>query len=108
MKINIFDKALEILLNKTHLNKPSVREDIYSAYFVHFNEAYSDITYFYVITEDNREALYLYPGYKFLAGENFLSKKELEKLPKKEYVDRKDLVRNEATEGLFIDYMVVI
>ena len=101
MKINIFDKALEILLNKTHLNKPSVREDIYSAYFVHFNEAYSDITYFYVITEDNREALYLYPGYKFLAGENFLSKKELEKLPKKEYVDRKDLVRNEATEGLF-------
>ena len=101
MKINIFDKALEILLNKTHLNKPSVREDIYSAYFVHFNEAYSDITYFYVITEDNREALYLYPGYKFLAGENFLSKKELEKLHKKEYVDRKDLVRNEATEGLF-------
>ena len=104
MKMKIFDKALEVLLKKTHINRPSTKEEnIHSSYLVHFEEAYSDVTYFYVRTKDNKEALYLCPGYKFLAGENFLTKKQLENLPKKEYKNRKELIRNEITEAFFFN-----
>ena len=104
MKIKIFDKALEVLLKKIHLNSPSIKEEnIHSSYFVHFDEAYSDTTYFYIRTKDNKEGLYLCPGYIFLSGENFLTKKQLEELPKKEYKNRKDLIRNEITEAFFFN-----
>lgn len=101
MKIELFPKALSIMLNKINLKRPNIQNEIYSSYFVHFKEAFSDTVYYYVRTNDGKEALYLYPGYRFLAGEKFLDKKTLESLPKKTYKNKQELVRNEPTEGLF-------
>ena len=72
MKINIFDKALSLLLDKVSLVKPISQNDIIASYQVHMSEALTDTTYYYVRTKDGKEALYLCPGYKFIAGEKFL------------------------------------
>ena len=101
MKINIFDKALSLLLDKVSLVKPISQKDIIASYQVHMSEALTDTTYYYVRTKDGKEALYLCPGYKFIAGEKFLDKRTLESLPKKTYKNKQELVRNEPTEGLF-------
>ena len=89
MKINIFDKALSLLLDKVSLVKPISQNDIIASYQVHMSEALTDTTYYYVRTKDGKEALYLCPGYKFIAGEKFLDKGTLESLPKKTYKNKK-------------------
>ena len=62
MKINIFDKALEILLNKTHLNNPSVASFLTKSYL----STYSFLGNFSNSFLDKKfsPAKNLYPGYK--------------------------------------------
>ncbi len=105
MKIEIFEKALDVLLNKFNLKKPVEENEIVSSYYVHIEEAFTDTTYYYVRNKQGQEALYLYPGYFLLIGENFLTKKELENLPKKTYKSKQHLTRNEPTENFFFKLM---
>lgn len=101
MKIQIFDRVRDVILDKFNLKRPSIVDEIPTAYFVNFREAFTETTYFYVRTKDGKEALYLHPGYKLIAGERFLDKSQLEQLPKKTYKNREDLVRNESTDSFF-------
>lgn len=105
MKINIFDRALSILWDKVSLIKPENDNEIVTSYYVHFNEALTDTTYYYVRTKEGKEALYLCPGFKFLAGDNIFSKKDLEAAPKKNYKNKQELIRNELTEKYFFDIL---
>ena len=50
MKINIFDKALSLLLDKVSLVKPISQNDIVASYDIHMSEALTDTTYYYVRT----------------------------------------------------------
>ena len=72
MKINIFDRALSILWDKVNLVRPT-ENNIVASYYVNIEEALTDTTYYYVRTEDGKEALYLCPGYRFIAGDNIFS-----------------------------------
>lgn len=105
MKLKIFDKMIEIILKDLHFNKTSIEDEIVSSYFVNTKEAYSQTTYYYVRSKDGKQALYLCPGYKFLVGTEFLNIQELDKLSKKSYKSRKELIRNEPTEGLFFQLL---
>ena len=105
MKINIFDKALSLLLDKVSLVKPISQNDIIASYHIHMSEALTDTTYYYVRTKDGKEALYLCPGYKFIAGNNVFSKADLASFPKKSYKNKSELVRNEVTERFFFNLL---
>lgn len=101
MKIEIFDKALSLLLGKVALVKTKQQEQVQTSYFVNLKEAYTDTTYLYVLTESGKEALYLCPGYKLIAGEGSLDKESLKRLPTKSYKNRTALTREEPTERRF-------
>lgn len=100
MKIQFFEKSLDMIKKRFKLQK-TTKEDIVVSYFVTTKEAFANTTYYYVRTKDGKEALYLYPNYKFIEGEDFLSKKTLKSLPKKQYKTTKEHIRNEVTEGFF-------
>ena len=104
MKINIFDRAASIIWDKVNLIRPT-KNNIVSSYYVHINESLTDTTYYYVRTEEGKEALYLCPGYKFIAGDNIFSKSELEAAPKKNYNNKQELTRNEITERFFFNLL---
>lgn len=104
MKIDIFDRALSILWDKINLVRP-VQNNIVASYYVHIEEALTDITYYYVRTEDGKEALYLCPGYRFIAGDNIFSKSDLKAAPKKNYKNKQELIRNELTERMFFNLL---
>ena len=101
MKIEFFEKSLDVILKRFKLKKINFQEDIVSSYFVTIKEAFANITYYYVRSKDGKEALYLYPNYKFIAGEDFLDRKTLASLPKKEYKSKEEHIRNEITERYF-------
>lgn len=101
MKIRTFDEALKKLQGKFKFKKENQPDQIVASYFVHKKQAFSDITYYYVRKVDGTETLYLCPGYKLVAGENFLSKKQLESLQKKDYKTSKEFVEKEPTQSHF-------
>lgn len=104
MKIDIFDRALNIVWDKVNIVRPT-KNNIVASYYVHIEEAHTDTTYYYVRTEQGKEALYLCPGYKFIAGDNIFSKSELENAPKKNYKNKQELIRHELTEKFFFNLL---
>ena len=105
MKITLFEKTKEMFQNKFSLKRPNIQEEVIASYFVNMKEAYTNTTYYYVRTKDGKEALYLYPGYKLIAGNEFLSKQELSSLPKKTYQSRQEHIRQEITERFFYNLL---
>lgn len=101
MKIQIFDEALKKLQVKLKFKKTTPQDQIEASYFVQTKQAFSDTTYYYVRKNDGTEALYLCPGYKLVAGENFLNKKQLDSLPKSTYKTSKELAQKEPTRADF-------
>ena len=101
MKITLFEKTKEMFQNKFSLKRPNLQDEVIASYFVNIKEAYTNTTYYYVRTKDGKEALYLYPGYKLIAGNEFLSKQELSSLPKKTYNSRQEHIRQDITERFF-------
>ena len=101
MKIEFFEKSLDVILKRFKLKKENPQEDIIASYLVTIKEAYTNTTYYYVRSKDGNEALYLYPSYQLIAGESFLDKKTLSSLPKKEYKSKQEHIREEITERFF-------
>ena len=99
MKMKVYEKALELFQKKIKLLKKE--NEIIASYCVDIEEAFVKTTYYYVRTKDGRDALYLYPEFELIQGENFISKNQLINLPKKTYKNKHELVRDSVTESYF-------
>lgn len=103
MKINVYDKTVNVLRKKIALLKTHnlTDFDILSSYVVTMDEAYSNVKYYFIRLRNGKMGLYLLPGLRFIAGEDIIDKKTFEKISKKEYKNRDELVSQEPSEGLF-------
>lgn len=93
MKIEISSKIKDLIQGKFSLKK---KDKYYDAFIFENDEALTSMQYFFVYYNDGTKALYSYPSFKLLSGEDKLAQKELQALDVKHYKTRGEYVRGSA------------